>query len=58
MDIRIKQKRNARNSEAAERREQNALKAEREKAERVAKNSARLKALRLGESEPDSEAED
>lgn len=58
MDIRIKQKRNARNSELAEQREKRALKAQRDEAERVAKKSARLKALRLGETAPDSESDD
>jgi hypothetical protein len=47
MSIRVERKRNARNSEAADRREQRALKVQREEAERIAKNSARLKALRI-----------
>jgi hypothetical protein len=47
MDIRVKQKRNARNSDLAAQREKRALEAEQEKADRIAKNSARLKALRL-----------
>ena len=47
MSIRVERKRNARNSDVAEKREQRALAVQREEAERIAKNSARLRELRL-----------